>query len=339
MAKTEPVIIAHRGASGYRPEHTLEGYELAIRLGADYIEPDLVSTADDVLVARHENEISGTTDVAERREFVGRQATKVVDGRELTGWFTEDFTIDELKTLRVKERIPELRPQNRNYDGSLPVATLDDIIDLVAKVKATGGREIGIYPETKHPTYFDSVGHKLEDLLLATLSRRGMDSADSSVFIQSMEPSSLRYLKDRTDVRLIQLLTPRGQPFDFVSSADDRTYADLATPKGLDEIASYASGVGPNKDQVIARDAEGHLGAETGLAARAHETGLLVHIWTMRNENAFLPTDMRQGTAKSQTGDALAEYQRYFDAGVDGVFSDNTDTAVSARDVWLSRQG
>jgi glycerophosphoryl diester phosphodiesterase len=303
--QAEPIVIAHRGASGYRPEHTLAAYALGARMGADYIEPDLVSTSDGVLVARHENEISGTTDVADHPEFASRRTTKTIDGVALTGWFTEDFTLQELKTLRAKERIPELRPRNTLYDGRYEIPTFQEVVDLAKRLK------VGIYPETKHPTYFRTIGLPLEKPLLRTLKRfRG------PVFIQSFEVGKLKALDRETDAPLVQLLGARtARPVGW-----DRTYAEMATPAGLNEIAKYADGVGPSKDYV----------AGTTFVRDAHEAGLVVHPYTFRNENAFLPPDLRSSADPAAYGNAFAEYERYFALGVDGVFTDNADTAVEA---------
>ncbi|MEO6472216.1 MAG: glycerophosphodiester phosphodiesterase family protein, partial [Aeromicrobium sp.] len=296
---TDPIIIAHRGASGYRPEHTLAGYQLAIDMGADYIEPDVVSTADGVLLARHENEISGTSDVADHPEFADRKTSKTIDGEDLTGWFTEDFTLAEIKTLRARERIPAIRDANTRYDGRFEICTLDEIIDLLEKNNEGRDEPIHAYIETKHPTYFDSIGINLDNLLLEVLGRRGLDREGGKTVIQSMEPQNLRSLSTRTRLPLIQLMPSKGQPADFVADGDPRTYVDLARPEGLAEIATYATGIGPNKDAVIARDADGCLGADTGLVSEAHKLGLLVHIWTMRDENLFLPKDLWKGEDKT----------------------------------------
>jgi glycerophosphoryl diester phosphodiesterase len=233
-----PIVIGHRGASAYRPEHTLASYELAIKMGADYIEPDLVSTSDGVLVARHENDISGTTDVASHPEFASRRTTKVIDGTPITGWFTEDFTLAELKTLRAKERLPQLRPDNVALDGLYQIPTFQEVIDLA---KRNG---VGIYPETKHPTYFDSIGKSLEEPFVATLNASGYTRPNSPVFIQSFETANLRQLNQMTSVPLVQLLDELGRPYDFVVSGDPRTYKDLAKPAGLRFISGYADGVG-----------------------------------------------------------------------------------------------
>lgn len=316
-ATARPLVIAHRGASAVRPEHTIAAYKEAIRVGADFIEPDLVSTKDGVLVARHENEISGTTDVAAHAEFAARKATKVIDGVPTTGWFTEDFTLAELKTLRARERLPQLRPGNAKFDGLETIPTLDEIIALAKSAK------VGIYPETKHPTYFRALGLSLEPPLLAALAHAGWTSKAAPVFIQSFEVGNLKALRGQTKVRLIQLIG------DGVSG-DGVAYDTLVTPAGLKGIATYADGIGPAKDRVIGRDAAGKLLPPTPLVADAHVAGLKVHPWTFRPENYFLPTGLRQGVDPAARGDIAAEYRAYLAAGVDGVFSDDPESAVGA---------
>jgi glycerophosphoryl diester phosphodiesterase len=325
-----PLVIGHRGACGYRPEHTLESYRLAIRLGADYIEPDLVSTRDGVLVARHENEISGATDVAGRPEFAGRRATKVISGLAVTGWFTEDFTLRELKTLRATERLPGVRPQNTVFDGRFAIPTLQEIIDLALVEGARLGRTIGIYPETKHPSYFRSIGLSLEAPLVRTLHSNGL-TGDDAVFIQSFETANLLQLRRMTDIKLIQLLDAVGQPYDFTEAGDRRSYVDLTTPAGLAAIAGYADGIGADKDLLIPRDPAGNLLPANALVDNAHDAGLLVHAWTFRAENEFLPTDLRIGADPRTRGDITAEYEAFMRLGLDGVFADQPDTAVAAR--------
>jgi len=328
----EPLVIAHRGASGYRPEHTLAAYELGARLGADFVEPDLVSTKDGVLVTRHENEISGTTDVADREEFAGRRTTKVIDGQSLTGWFTEDFTLRELRTLRAKERIPEIRQRNTIYDGRYQVPTFQQVIDLTRRLSRELDREIGIYPETKHPTYFRSIGLPLEEPLVRALRRNRLDRKRSKVFVQSFETSNLKALDRKIDTPLVQLLgSKKSQPYDFVVKGDKRTYADLATPAGLREIARYADGVGPSKDYIVPRDSSGASAAPTTFVRDAHWAGLVVHPYTFRNENTFLPRELRSSGDPAAYGNAFGEYSQFYGLGVDGVFSDNPDTAVEAR--------
>jgi glycerophosphoryl diester phosphodiesterase len=334
----EPVVIGHRGASGYRPEHTLASYRLAIRQGADYVEPDLVSTRDGVLVARHENEISGTTDVAERARFADRRTTKVVDGRAVTGWFTEDFTIAELKSLRAKERLPGVRPGNTRYDGMFQIPTFDEVLRLVRAESRRTGRTIGVYPETKHPTYFDSLGLSLEEPLLRSLRRHHLDRRGSGVIIQSFETRNLRALNRVTRVPLVQLIDAAGAPYDLVTAGDPRTYRDLTTPEGLAWIATYADGVGAHKDLVLPRDpGTGATGEPSDLVPDAHAEGLAVHVWTMRAENQFMATDFRRGTDPNAYGDARAEARAFLDAGVDGIFSDQPDLVVAALEEWLER--
>ncbi|MEU4771280.1 glycerophosphodiester phosphodiesterase [Micromonospora sp. NPDC023644] len=331
-ATDRPLVIAHRGASGYRPEHTLEAYRLAIRQGADYIEPDLVATRDGALVARHENEISGTTDVAARPEFAARRATKSIDGVTVTGWFTEDFTLAELRTLRAKERLPQVRVANTAFDGRFQVPTLQEVVDLARAEGRARGRTIGVYPETKHPTYFASIGLPLEEPLVEVLRRNGLTHRHSPVIIQSFETANLRKLDRMIDVKLAQLLDATGRPYDFTAAGDARTYQDLAKPAGLKWIASYADGVGAHKNLIVPRDAAGKLLAPTTLVRDAHRQRLIVHAWTFRAENQFLPADLRIGTDPNARGDIQAEYELFLGLGLDGVFTDHPDTAVAARE-------
>ncbi|QJQ33634.1 glycerophosphodiester phosphodiesterase [Sphingomonas lacunae] len=314
-----PIIIAHRGASGERPEHTLAAYDRAIEQGADYVEPDLVLTRDGVLVARHENEISGTTDVADHPEFAGRRMTKIIDGIEVTGWFTEDFTLAELRTLRARERLPQLRDANTAFDGLYPIPTFEEVIRLVRAREVEMGRTIGIYPETKHPSYFASIGLPHEAPLLELLARYGYDSADDALFIQSFEVGNLIALNGKTNVRLIQLVDASGHPAD----RPDMSYERMMTADGLTVVAAYADGIGPPKDMLIARNADGSLGASTGLVARAHAAGLDVHPWTFRRENYFLPANLRSGEDPRAAGDLAAEIRAFIAEGVDGLFTDN----------------
>lgn len=322
------LVIAHRGASGNMVEHTLEAYQKGIDDGADFIEPDLVLTKDGVLVARHENEISGTTNVADKPEFADRKTTKSVDGQDYTGWFTEDFTLAELKTLRAKERLPDVRPENVQYDGQFEIPTFEEILQLLKGHEAKTGERVGVYPETKHPSYFVSIGLAHEEPMLALLGKYGFNDADDPVFIQSFETSNLRALNAKTDIRLVQLVAGQGGPFDL----PDIRYADMLTPAGLAEIAKYADGIGPSKNLVIPRNAEGLLSGPTGLVAAAHEAGLVVHPWTFRIENVFLPADFQGGYTASAIGDVKAEIKAYLATGVDGIFSDNPREAVIAVD-------
>ena len=304
-----PLLIAHRGFPGLRHEHSRSSYDLAIDSGADYIEPDVVATRDGHLVVRHDAEISGTTDVADRQEFADRKTTRIIDGSTLTGWFTEDFTLAEIKTLRTRERIPDVRPHNTDLPGE-QVLTFDEVIDAAAEGTTRRGRPVGIYVETKHPTYFEGIGLSLNDLLIDALERHQLNRPDAPVIIQSFESGNLRQLRSRTELPLVRLVMPRKR-------------ADL---DDLDDVATFADIIGPHKDLVIPRDPEGRLAEPTTLVDRAHEAGLGVHIWTMRDEPRFLPAGMS----------AHEEYAAYFAAGIDGLFSDWTTTAVEARAAWLA---
>jgi glycerophosphoryl diester phosphodiesterase len=255
-----------------------------------------------------------------------------VDGARVTGWFTEDFTLAELRTLRARERIPALRPANSAYDGRFPVPTFQEVLDLAGRWSRRTGRTVGVYPETKHPTYFASIGLALERPLVHALQRNGLDRGDAEVCVQSFEVGNLRRLARMTRVRLVQLLDASGRPYDFTAAGDPRTYATLATPAGLRDVARYANGVGVHKDLVMARDADGSLAGPTALVRDAHAVGLTVHAWTFRRENAFLPADHRRGSDPAAPGDLGGEIEDFLRAGVDGVFSDNPDVAVDARD-------
>lgn len=322
-------VVGHRGASGYRPEHTLAAYETAILQCADYIEPDLVPTKDGVLVARHENEIGGTTNVADRAEFADRRATKVIDGRSVTGWFTEDFTLAELKTLRAKERLPAVRPANTAFDGLYEVPTFDEVLDLARHSVSCDGKPVGVYPETKHPTYFDSLGLSLEEPLVAQLAANGLDDRRAPVIVQSFETGNLHELDRVTDVDLAQLVDCSGAPYDLVAAGDPRTYKDLVTRQGLREIARYADGVGLCKDVMIPRDAAGNLTTPTSVIRDAHKAHLEVHGWTFRRENQFLPAEFRSSADPAGIGDLAGEIRVFVDAGMDGLFSDNPDVAAA----------
>jgi glycerophosphoryl diester phosphodiesterase len=321
------IVIAHRGASGERPEHTLASYSLAIEQGADYIEPDLVLTKDGVLVARHENEISETTNVADKAEFADRKTTKTIDGQKMTGWFTEDFTLAELKTLRAKERLPQLRSANMAYDGQFEVPTFDEILALAKAQSAATGRTIGVYPETKHPSYFTAIDLPHEAPLLAALTKYGHVDKKAPVFIQSFEVENLKALRPKTELRLIQLMAEISGPPD----RSDLTYADMASAEGLKTVATYADGIGPNKAMVIPRTITGNLGTPTTLVADAHKVGLAVHPWTFRRENYFLPLAQKSSIDPRGVGDLKAEIKAFLATGIDGIFSDNVAEAVAAR--------
>ncbi|WP_053371133.1 esterase-like activity of phytase family protein [Cellulosimicrobium cellulans] len=330
VATDDVTVVGHRGASGYRPEHTLAAYEQAILQCADFIEPDVVATQDGVLVARHENEIGGTTNVAQHPEFADRRTTKTIDGTTVTGWFTEDFTLAELRTLRAKERIPAVRPQNTGFDGLYPVPTLAEVLDLARHSETCDGKQVGVYPETKHPTYFDSVGLSLEEPLVAALRDAGLDSRTAPVIVQSFETGNLRELDRLTKVDLAQLVSSSGAPYDLVAAGDPRTYADLVTRTGLREIARYADGVGLEKNVMIPRRADGTLGAPTSVIRDAHRAGLEVHGWTFRAENQFLPAEHRSSADPAAYGDLAGEVQVFLDAGMDGFFTDQPDLGVAA---------
>jgi glycerophosphoryl diester phosphodiesterase len=340
------IVIGHRGASGYVPEHTLTSYFIAIQDGADYVEPDLVMTKDGVLIARHENEIGGTTNVAEHPEFASRRATKVIDGSSVTGWFTEDFTLAELKTLRARERIPDTRPSNTRFDGQFEIPTFEEILALVhgveeqreARARQLGQpapHRIGVYPETKHPTYFANAGLPMEELLVRTLERHGYKGRHGLAYIQSFEVGNLKALSKMTQLPLVQLMDSEGAPYDFVAKHDPRTYADMMTPAGLAEIATYAQAIGPSKLSIIPRTAAGKLGEPTALVANAHARGLLVHPWTFRAENTFLPVELRHGDAPTTNGDLQGELLSYLRAGIDGFFTDQADLGFKARAAFL----
>jgi glycerophosphoryl diester phosphodiesterase len=327
-----PIVIGHRGAPGYRPEHTLASYELAARLGADYVEPDLVPTRDGVLVCRHEPEIGRTTDVADRPEFASRRKTVRLDGADVTGWFTEDFTLAELKTLRAVERLPALRQRNTMYDGLFEVPTFQEVLDLRRRLSRELGRELGVCPETKHPTYFRTVGLPLEPRLLDVLDADGLNHAEAPVLVQGHEVTGLQQLRTlglRT--RSIQLLPASGAPFDTIANGAGPTYAELASPAGLEGVSAYASGIGPDKALVIPCPPDGSLGTPTPLVAEAHAAGLVVLPFTFRAENRFLPADHRRGTLDSDYGRGIDEQRIFLRAGVDGLFTDQPDVAVLAR--------
>ena len=328
-----PLVIGHRGASGYRPEHTLASYELAARMGADFIEPDLVSTKDGVLIARHENDITGTTDVADHPEFAARKATKNIDGTPVTGWFSEDFTLAEIKTLRAKERLPLVRQENTIYDGLFQIPTFDEILDLRSRLSRELRREIGIYPETKHPTYFKDLGLALEPPLVRALKKAGLNRRSAPVFIQSFERNNLAALRNdlKVKTKLVFLTSATGSPF-----GDSKTYAELTTPAGLAELSATIDGIGPDKIQVIPRDSAGKLGSPTTLVADAHRAGLLVHPYTFRAENQFLPSDYRRGTVDSDYGRIIDEMTVYLRTGIDGFFTDQADIGVLARNTFVA---
>ncbi len=335
-----PLVVAHRGASGYRPEHTLAAYELAVAMGADYIEPDLVATKDGVLVDRHENEISGTTDVADRAEFADRKKTVTIDGQEITGWFTEDFTLAEIKTLRAKERLP-FRDASAVYNGLYQVPTYSEVLELREKLSTQYGRTIGIIPEIKHSTYFQGIGLPMEAKVVKETAKFGLNHAKAPMWVQSFELTNLLELKAEHGYKANTtfLTTAKDAPADLVAAGDKRTYADLLTPASLTKLAAGKGnktgidGLGPEKAQIIPRNADGTLGTPTDLVRDAHAAGLDVIPWTFRNENSFLPLDYRIGTVEGDHGRAIDEITTYLKTGIDGFFTDQPDTGVVARDI------
>jgi glycerophosphoryl diester phosphodiesterase len=331
------VIIGHRGAPGYRPEHTLASYELAYRMGVGWVDVDLVPTKDGQLVARHEPEIGGTTDVAKHPEFANRKKTVVLDGVTTTGWFTQDFTLAELKTLRAVERIPQNRPHNTLYNGRYRIATYQEVLDLTKRLGRELHRTLGTYPEVKHSTFFQSIGNPTEPKLVAILKRNGLDRPDAPAIIQSFEVSNLIALHKQVRTPLLQLTSATGAPADFVAKGDKRTYADLVTPQGLRDVAKYAKYLGPDKAQIIPRDKNDNLGTPTALVADAHKAGLKVQPYTFRNENPFLPANLRSSAEPDAYGDVFTEEAAFFKAGVDGFFADQPDTALESLHAFLGR--
>jgi len=329
-SRPRPLVIAHRGASGERPEHTRSAYRLAVEQGADFIEPDLVITRDGHLVARHENEIGGTTDVAGKGEFAARKATKVIDGQSVEGWFTEDFTLAELKTLRCRERLPQLRPGNTTFDGQDAIPTFDEVCAIARDMG------VGVYPEMKHPRHFASIGLPFEQRMADALKANRLDSAEAKVFVQCFEVAPLKTLRPLTKAKLVQLIDSEGSPAD----APGFTYAEMTTAAGLKAIAAYADGVGPEKGYVVPTDGQALLPA-TAFVADAHAAGLKVHPWTVRAENHFLPAGLRIPPGATADADMIrhgqidAVLEALFRAGVDGVFTDFPSLANEARKAWM----
>jgi glycerophosphoryl diester phosphodiesterase len=323
-----PFVVGHRGASAYRPEHTTASWELATRMGADVVEPDLVPTKDGVLVCRHEPEISGTTDVADHPEFAGRSSTRTIDGVEYTGWFTTDFTLAELRTLRAKERLPQIRQHNTIYDGSWRVPTFREALRLRQRLSRELGRTIGIAPEIKHSTYFRSLGFDVEAEVVATLNSAGLNSADAPVVVQSFELTNLQQLRSTCGLRTptVFLTSETGAPADLVAAGDPRQYAALLIPSALRELATFTDQIGPSLVQVT-----------RGLVDDAHAAGLEVVPYTLRPENTFLPEQYRDGDDPTAWGHVLDYAQALFDTGIDGLFTDAPDIGVLARDRFLGR--
>jgi len=332
---SKPTIYGHRGAAGYRPEHTFGSYRLAARMGADYIEPDLVSTKDHVLVVRHEPAIGATTNVADHPEFANRRTTKVIDGVTYANdWFTDDFTLAELRTLRAKERLPDVRQRNTIWNGRYRVPTFQEVIDLRDQLSRELHRKIGIVPELKHSTYFRAEGLPLEEIFVKQLRRNHIDRPSAKVTVQSFEISNLKWLnKQLPGVPLVQLLDAKAlHPGDVLAAHGSLTYGDMATPAGLREIAKYADIAGPSKDYIVPRDASGRSLAPTSFVTDAHRAGLQVVPYTFRVENQFLPLEDRSDADPNHAGNLFAEIKQFFDLGIDGLFTDNTDIAKAVRD-------
>lgn len=334
-AMGDPLVIAHRGASGYRPEHTLAAYELAVEMGADYIEPDLVMTRDGVLVDRHEPEISGTTDVADHPEFADRRTTKRLDGESVTGWFVDDFTLAELKTLRAKERLEQLRPESAGYDGQFEVPTFEEVLELRKELSRTSGRTIGVIPEIKHSTYLHGEGFDPEAEITRLVQRHGLNRKSAPVWVQSFELTALKELRGHGyRGRSTFLTTAGGGPYDL--RAEGTTYAELTTAESMQGLAEWIDGFGPSKQQIIPWRADGALGEPTGFVADAHAAGLEVTPWTFRAENTFLPIDYRIADDPAAHGRIVDELVAHFEAGIDGAFCDQPDVCVAARTQFLA---
>ena len=331
MPPTRPLIIGHRGAPGYRPEHSRSSYGLALAMGVDAVEPDIVVSKDGVLVVRHENEISGTTDVADRPEFADRRTTKTVDDAELTGWFTEDFTWDELATLRCRERLPQLRPASASFDDQQPVLRLREVLDLVRDAALEQGREIGVVLEIKHVTYFAGLGWDVADLVQTELTDAGWADGELPLTIEAFESTALHRLRERGIRGLyVYLLEAAGRPFDLVAALGRAapTYKQTARPAGLDRLVGVVDGISVDKRMILAPDRLGRVSGPSSVVADAHDRGLRVFTWTCRPENAFLVGQYRRRGGPAAFGDYEAEWGVIRDAGVDGVFVDHADLAV-----------
>lgn len=332
MPRSRPLVIGHRGAPGYRPEHTRSSYDLALALGVDAVEPDVVFTADGVLVVRHENEIGSTTDVAEHPEFADRQTTKTIDGTAHTGWFTEDFTWEELSTLRCRERLPALRTSSATFDGEQPPLRLRDVLELVRHASLEQGREIGVVLEIKHATYFATLGYDVAALIAAELRDARWADGELPLYVESFEQSVLGDLRDH-GIRgtYIYLLEASGQPFDLLTAhgGSAPTYRWQASPEGLDKLVGAVDGISVDKRMILAPDKLGRATGSSPIVADAHERGLRVFTWTARPENKFLIAQFRRGRIKSDYGDHEAEWQLIADSGVDGVFVDHPDLGLA----------
>lgn len=332
MPRRLPLVIGHRGAPGYRPEHSRSSYDLALELGVDAVEPDIVATRDGVLVVRHENEISGTTNVADRPEFADRHTTKTVDGVKLTGWFTEDFTWDELSTLTTRERIPHIRPRSATFDDAQPMLRLIDVLELVRAASLAQGREIGVVLEVKHATYFSSIGLDLVPMILSELRATGWDRGDLPLVVESFESTVLHRLRDAgLGATYIYLLEAKGKPFDLIAERGDDapTYAATARPRGLDALVGQVDGISVDKRMILAPDRLGRATGPSPVVDDAHTRGLQVYTWTCRPENAFLVPEFRGKGGKPAFGDYEAEWDIIRRSGVDGVFVDHPDLGMA----------
>lgn len=325
----KPIIIAHRGASGYRPEHTLASYELAIEQNCDFIEPDLVMTKDGHLICRHENDITNTTNVSQKNEFLNRKTIKIIDGEKHEGWFSEDFTLSEIKTLRAIERLPQLRPQNIKYNEQFEIPTFQEVLELRARKSKEKNRNIGVYPETKHPSYFAKNNLFFDDVLIELLSKYSMNTKESPVFIQSFETQNLISLAKKTKVKLIQLMQEEGGPWNNQNNYD-KTYKQMASIAGLTEISKYAYGIGPEKTMILPRNNDGKLLAPSELINNAHNLGLKLHPWTFRVENYFLPLEFKSSKEPQNHGNLIEEIRLFQQLGIDGFFCDFPDIAYQA---------
>jgi len=332
-----PAVVGHRGASGERPEHTLEAYRLAIRMGADDIELDLVITADGVLVARHDATLFDTTDVADRPEFADRRTTKVIDGNEHTDWFVEDFTFAELRTLTARERFRKIRKGNVDFHDRLPVPSLDEVLTLVALESRRARRTVGVMLEFKHAAYFEGLGLGLVAPLLTALRQHDLDHPRSRVTVMAFEPTVLKQIAPHTEVGIVQLIEKKGRPADLVAVGDPTKYPDMCTPAGLAAIEEYADGIGVHKHLVLPRDSSGHTMPATALVADAHQRLLTVHVWTLRAENRFLAQELRSDDRPGHHGNLAGEARLFLEAGVDGLITDNPDVVLAARAQHLQR--
>lgn len=328
-----PLVIAHRGASGERPENTLAAFELAIELGADYVEPDIVMSRDGHAIVRHDHQLDFTTDVADVEALAGKRTTKVIGGQVLTGWFAEDLTLEEIKMLRAVERDPDVRPQSARFDGQEEIPTLREVLQLVVATNERESVDVGVYPELKVPGYLSSLGLDVAGAVLADLEEFGFSSADDRALIQSFEVDTLRDVNDQSDLRLVQLFATSGAPADQAVMRTGLTYADMATPTGLAAVADYADGVGVEKNRyVIPLDDSGALDEDrtTSFVADAHAAGLFVHAYTFRAENRFLPVDFASDAGPNERGDVVGEVQAFLRAGVDGIFIDQVELGREA---------